>query len=234
MYPLPVIVYIVENSPTNQVAEIVEDFRPMLSIQVIYGQGNIGFGRAHNLLLNVPSDFHLILNPDVAMAPDALLEALRFMQLNPECGLLSPRARFPDGSAQYLCKQFPSIFDLFLRGFAPRFIKNIFRNRLLRYEMRHLIREDAVYWDPAIVSGCFMFFRTSVWKRVSGFDSRYFLYFEDFDLSMRVSNISRLAYVPSVRIIHHGGHTARKGIWHVYQFLSSALLFYRTYGICLF
>lgn len=63
--------------------------------------------------------FPLILNPDLELAPDALVEALAFLRAHPECGLVAPAVRWEDGRVQYLCKRVPAVFDLFLRGFAP-------------------------------------------------------------------------------------------------------------------
>ncbi len=60
-----------------------------------------------------------------------------------------------------------------------------------------------------------MLFRTEVLKKLGGFDPRYFLYFEDYDLSLRTHEVARVAYVPSVRVLHHGGDAARKGWTHI-------------------
>ena len=81
-----------------------------------------------------------------------------------------------------------------------------------------------------LVSGCFMFFRKKVLDRLGGFSPRYFLYFEDFDLSLRTALVADVVYVPAVRILHHGGYAAKKGLRHVRLFCASALRFYRTHG----
>jgi GT2 family glycosyltransferase len=199
-------------------------------IELHAGHGNIGFGAAHNLVLsNVQSNYHLVLNPDVRLAPDAIVEALRFMQAHPECGLLAPAVYDEEGRQQFLCKRYPAVLDFFLRGFAPAWLKRRFETRLYRYELRDLVRES-VLWDPPVVSGSFMFFRTGVLKELGGFDPRFFLYLEDFDLTLRAAKISRVAYVPSVRITHYGGHAARKGWQHVRMFVSAAFKFYRKNG----
>ena len=96
--------------------------------------------------------------------------------------------------------------------------------------MRDVINERDIVWDPPIVSGCFMLFRTDVLKRLSGFDPRYFLYFEDYDLSLRTHNIARVAYVPAVRVLHHGGGAARKGSAHIRMFATSAIKFFIRFG----
>lgn len=202
--------------------------------RVISTQGNVGFGRAHNLMLDQLGEFHLILNPDVELASHALTLAIGFMQDNPQCGLLTPSAHYESGERQYLCKRYPSLFNLLVRGFFPQKVRALFAKRLARYEMRDLIGEADVAWNPPIVSGCFMLFRSAVLRETGGFDPRYFLYFEDFDLSLRAGKITQIAYVPSVRIIHHGGHAARKGLWHIKMFGQSAALFFNTHGWKLF
>jgi GT2 family glycosyltransferase len=65
---------------------------------------------------------------------------------------------------------------------------------------------------------------------LSGFDPRYFLYFEDYDLSLRTHELAHVAYVPSVLAIHHGGGAARKGGAHIRMFMASAYKFYNRFG----
>jgi len=226
--------YIVDNSTTPTIS--VSDHAAFQTVpsEIIYGQGNIGFGRANNLvLLRGIGKYHLVLNPDVELSVSTLWQALDFMEQHADCVLLTPAATYPDGSKQFLCKQYPNVFDLLIRGFASRQMQKIFRRRLERYEMRRHTKQ-VVYWDPPIVSGCFMFFRGDTFRRLKGFDQRYMLYFEDFDISLRTSCIGRIAYVPSVQIIHKGGNAAKKGLWHIYQFLRSAIIFFNTYKIRLF
>ena len=66
---------------------------------------------------------------------------------------------------------------------------------------------------PAL-SGAFMLVRRAAIDRTGGFDPEFFLYFEDFDWTVRLNRITVTAYVPSVQVIHHGGYAARKG-WTV-------------------
>jgi GT2 family glycosyltransferase len=199
-------------------------------VELLSHHGNIGYGAGHNLTLNrAKSDFHLILNPDVFLEKDALLHAFEFMVSHPEVGLLTPAARDRKGYRQYLCKRYPTLLDLLLRGFAPGFLKNVFQKRLYDYELRHKVG-NTVMWDVPIVSGCFMLFRQSALLRLGGFSPAYFLYFEDFDISLRAAKITRTVYVPSVRITHFGGHAARKGWRHVALFSRSAMAFFKTHG----
>lgn len=226
--------YIVDNSEELTINPQSHSIFSKIAFSIIHGQGNIGFGSGHNAVLQHEiGAYHLVLNPDVKMSPGSLTEAINFMASNDQCVLLSPAARYPFGSKQFLCKRFPSLFDLFLRGFASRALKNFFQKRLDQYEMKFETQGD-VYWDPPIVSGCFMFFRGEIFIKLGGFDIKYLLYFEDFDISLRAHNFGRIAYVPSVEIIHKGGNAARKGHWHIQQFSRSAMIFFRSHGIRIF
>ncbi len=199
-------------------------------VELLSGHGNIGYGAGHNLAFQAGGgDMHLILNPDVLLAEDALSEGLTFLTAHPEAGLLTPAAWGSDGQRQYLCKRYPTVLDLALRGFAPEGMRQRFQARLDRYELRDQTR-DVVLWDPPIVSGCFMLCRRAVLDQVGGFRPEYFLYFEDFDLSLRLARVTRLAYVPTVRIVHLGGNAARKGIRHIGLFLRAATLFFQRHG----
>lgn len=198
--------------------------------ELLSGQGNVGYGAGHNLALwRGSGDFHLILNPDVLLEEDALSEALAFLAAYPDAGLVTPAAWDNDGQRQYLCKRYPTVLDLALRGFAPSWLQQRFRARLERYELRDRAG-DAAYWDPPIASGCFMLCRREPLERSGGFRPDYFLYFEDFDLSLRLATLTRLVYVPAVRVMHLGGHAARKGSRHIGLFVRAALKFFNRHG----
>jgi GT2 family glycosyltransferase len=204
--------------------------RANVRTEIVSGHGNIGFARANNLALEqAAGEFHLILNPDVEMHRDALAQALSFLVARPDVGALTPKARDADGTRQYLVKRYPTVGVLLLRAFAPEFVRSMFRASLDRYEMREVDWEREQVPVP-IASGAFLMCRRSVLDAVKGFDPGYFLYFEDFDLSLRLAKVAPIAYVPAVRIVHHGGHAASKGIAHIGWFAASGRRFFSTHG----
>lgn len=191
---------------------------------------NVGFGAGHNLAFDAAAcEFHLVLNPDVELADESLSAAIKFMDAHADCGIIAPAIVSENGEPQYLCKRYPNVLDLFLRGFAPRWLCKIFDKRLANYEMRDIIADGTV-WQPPIVSGCFMLLRSSVLSELQGFDPKYFLYFEDFDFSLRAAALTRVAYVPTVRVVHYGGNAARKGLRHILLFVRSAVIFFNSHG----
>ncbi len=238
---LPVCVWFVNNEEAPLSEQWGEVFKGTeIQFERIQGQGNIGYGRAHNLAIErTRSRYHLILNPDVELAEDALVQALHFFDAHPEIALIAPHVSNQDGTMQYLCRRYPAVFDLGLRGFAPAWMRARFRRRLARYELRDRIdahqtqpqTNAATPWfSPLLVSGCFMMFRTDALKKLGGFDPRYFLYFEDYDLSLRTHAIAGVAYTPAVRIRHFGGNAAKKGLRHIAYFIVSAFRFFSRFG----
>jgi len=201
-----------------------------IAVAIRRGHGNVGYGRGHNIAIGASAaTYHLILNPDAVLETAALAESLRFLRENRDVGLLAPDVRGSAGERQYLCRRYPTVLVLLLRGFAPPWIKGRFQRLLDRYELRDRMDAEVVR-DVPIASGCFMFARRDVLEAVGGFSPEYFLYFEDYDLSMRIRRTSQIAYVSRVRIVHHGGEAAKKGTTHVRLFLGSALRFFRTHG----
>jgi GT2 family glycosyltransferase len=229
--------YLVDNEPADSTCSQLETLldsgvwgEGFGCAEIISGHGNVGYGAANNLAIERTNfDFHLVMNPDVIVAEDCLYQALAFLSAHPDVGLLSPGVSDSHGNREYLCKRYPTLFDLWLRGFAPLWVRRRFRERLAHHEMRDRVG-DSVVLDVPIVSGCFMMFRRSALTQTSGFSPRYFLYFEDFDLSLRTSKIARIAFVPIARIVHYGGGAAKKGPRHVAMFLRSAITFFRQHG----
>lgn len=224
-------VVFVDNSPDDSLGEFVSAYPWAKYIR--NPEGNTGFGHGHNIairrLAQCAARYHLILNPDVEFEPNALTNALAFMEANPQCGLLAPKVFGRNGQQEFLCKRYPSVLDIALRGFAPKWLRRLFRDRLNHYEMRDVMNGQVV-WDPPLVSGCFMLFRSEVLQNLGGFDPDFFLYFEDYDLSLRTAKIARIAYVPEVQIIHYGGGASRKGLKHIWMFCRSAVTFFNKHG----
>ncbi len=191
---------------------------------------NLGYGKAHNLVISASTaTYFLIMNPDVLVAEDALLSAVNFLDAHADVAALSPHAVDGDGKTAYLCKRYPALVDLALRGFAPRALKSRFSERLEHYENRAVVAQDV----PAavdLISGCFMFCRTAALKTTGGFNPMFFLYFEDFSLSLELGKWGRLMYCPACRIVHYGGHAGKKGLRHIVHFIASARKFYSHYG----
>ncbi|PUZ21231.1 hypothetical protein GA0116948_11258 [Chitinophaga costaii] len=189
--------YLVDNSPSNELRSLSTDSR----VEYIFNNGNIGFGAAHNIAIYRAlreAPYHLVLNPDVTFDGNILERIFAFMKQHPEVGQLLPRVLYNDGSPQLLCKLLPSPYDLFGRRFfknARWAIRRNERYELADFDYRHNL-------NVPNLSGCFMFLRTEVLITVGVFDTRFFMYLEDVDLTRRIHKVAQTLFYPAVHIYH--------------------------------
>lgn len=217
-------------TPLKQVLEDTWDAESVGPVEIHPAKRNLGYGRGHNLgILRSRKRYYLVLNPDAVMDEDALIQAIGYMEENPDVGMLAPRVRAGAGDKQHLCKRDPNMLDLFLRGFTPGWVQRRFQQRLDTYSIAEMGVEKPQK-DLLVLSGCFLFCRTRALQKAGGFDPRYFLYFEDNDLSRMVRKNATLAYEPRVVIEHYGGGASHKGLAHIRMFGVSAWKYFRKHG----
>ncbi len=206
-----------------------------LTLTTLAGHGNVGYGAANNLAVasaKLPHDFVLILNPDVALDEHALSAGIDYLRHNDNAVMVSPVVVNETGAPLYLAYRYPTVTALALRGFAPALVKQFFLPLLARYEYRSIGDPafDGALENLNLVSGCFMLTRGNVFREVGGFDENFFLYFEDFDLALRISIRGNIVRLPACRITHAGGGASRKGWRHIRLFCRSALRFFNKHG----
>lgn len=225
---------LIDNHPDQiQVALLKElassfkaDFRV---INIIFGHGNLGYGGGHNLaILESQAPLHLVLNPDVELFPDSLIESVMYLAQYPECVLVAPDGFDPSGERQYLAKRQPSLLVLLARAVNIRSINQFLTKSLTMYEYRDKIPSS----EPVkieLASGCFMLARGSVLRQIGGFNKNFFMYFEDFELCLRLGRIGSICHLPQVKIVHQGGGVGRKGFAHLKYFYISFIKYKLIY-----
>jgi GT2 family glycosyltransferase len=232
-------VALIDNSEDGAIAAQVRELanrclgQSGAELTILQGHSNIGYGAANNLALHgTGADYQLVLNPDIELASGALVNALRWLDRRPDIGAVAPAVTDTGGAPLYLCRRYPTVLDLALRGFAPAFVQARFRRRLDRYELRDQVdpAANAPVEDIPLLSGACMLVRRKAIDATGGFDPAFFLYFEDYDWSMRLNRITGTAYLPAMRAVHHGGGAARKGWRHVAWFARSAARFFGKHG----
>jgi GT2 family glycosyltransferase len=218
---------IVDNRSTDGTAEMLREIKH--PIRVIRNPDRAGYGENHNLALEgTTAEYFVIMNPDMIVEEDVFVRLRDFMDAHPEAGIVTPKIVNEDGSVQGLNKRLPTVWDLFLRR-LPSVIRKRFKRRLDFYEMRD-VGYDAIC-DVPFVSGAFMFCRTEVLQRLGGFDRRYFLYFEDVDLSRRVARTHRTMYYPGTTVVHLWQRSAHKDLRFTWYFIVSGARYFLRWGI---
>lgn len=200
-----------------------------VQFEALIGQGNIGYGAGNNLAIrNAHSEYHLIVNPDVELETGSLANALEFLDNNPRCVLIAPQAFGENGTYQRLAKRSPSIAVLALRALSIQPSPSIPGRRVARYVYADRLPSEHPE-EIELASGCFMVCRTEALVRIGGFDEAYFLYFEDYDLSHRLSHQGALVELPNCQIKHFGGWATKRELRRLLHFLRSAIRYFWTY-----
>jgi GT2 family glycosyltransferase len=228
---LDVELHIVDNSQTQSLKSHLMD----LPIKYHYYGCNVGYGRGHNKAIKECSvgKYHVVMNPDIIIAPSTIETLTAFMDDNTDIGMVCPKILNPNGTTQHLNKRYPTVFDLFIRRFLPTPLSSIFRKRLDRYEMNDK-GYDSMY-DVEAMTGAFMFCRMDVLRQLEGFDPRYFLYFEDFDLSREFQRLGyRTVYYPCAAVTHLWERAAHKKLRITFVFIANMFRYFNKWGWKLF
>jgi GT2 family glycosyltransferase len=199
-------VVVVDNASRDGSADMVE--REFPRVKLIRSQTNLGFGNANNLGFGVCSGRYLVLlNTDAFLAPGALVRAITHMDQTPAAGLGGARLKSRDGTDQPSARSFPTPWlELFtFSGLSAKYPGS----RLFGHLDRTWADPDAasqVDW----VRGGFSIIRREALDQVGVFDPRYFLYYEEVDLSRRIRQAGwEIWYWPDIVVTHIGGESSK-------------------------
>jgi len=200
-------VCVVDNASYDHSADGISEHK--LPIQVIRNKENRGFGAACNQGARASqSNYLLFLNPDVKLFENSLSIPITFMEQpeNESVGIVGIQlfgdsediactcARFP--TPGQFCASIIGLTKLFPKQFPDHFMK----------EWDH--SENRVVDQ---VMGAFFLMRRSLFQSLGGFDERFFVYFEDLDISYRAWKAGwRSVYLADARAYHMGGGTSRQ------------------------
>jgi GT2 family glycosyltransferase len=140
--------------------------------------------------------------------------------------MVTPRILNRDGSEQRLPKLQPT----------PRYLLAR-RTEEVSERSKELVSEytraDDDFSEPTAVdhaTGSFFVIRTEVFCRLKGFDERFFMYFEDNDLSRRAQEFGEIIFYPGTAVTHGYRRAATKSPAALLVQLRSALQFFGKHG----
>lgn len=220
--------YLIDNSESQlDYAEKMSDD----NISYIFNYKNLGYGSAHNIgiqrAVNEKSDYHIVLNPDIEFETSVISELCSYADKHPDIVYILPKVISPNGEVQHLCKLLPDPFDLIFRRFLPNL--KFAKSRNDKYILKNFGYDRII--NPPCLSGCFMFMRTSILKKYQiVFDSRFFMYLEDFDLIRRLHRVGRTIYYPYAEIVHNHNKESYKNRKMLKIHIKSAVQYFNKYG----
>jgi len=175
---------------------------------------NLGFGRACNLALKgFSGDYILLLNPDARILPGCLSRLQETLDKGNNVAAVGPQVFWDDGCNYYLPPPSPPFMFLFapaMDGFSSSSWMKKMLNKVWRRHAVKIWGSEAPLTTGNLSGGHVLLKRKAVEHSGGLFDPRFFLYFEDTDLFMRLRQAGyALVFDTRARVVHHYDQTAR-------------------------
>ncbi|AOP33724.1 glycosyl transferase [Leptospira tipperaryensis] len=205
-----------DNHSQDNTASILSDISKKTQRIVHIHDRNLGFAGGNNEASKIApqSDWILLINPDARLNSDFFKQC--------ETTLESRGKEYSIFSFLMLKENQGEIVDgagdvYHVSGAAWR------RGYKQKLSKEYLTEEE-------IFSACggAMAIKTDLWKKLGGFDSDFFCYMEDVDLSFRARLLGeRVLFAPNIKVFHHGfGSTKERSSFSLYYGLRNALIVY--------
>jgi hypothetical protein len=162
--------------------------------------------------------FFCPLNPDIQLQGNPFPSLLAAM-IESGAALAAPLIKNPSGEIEDSMRSFPTVRSLLSKalGFS---------------DGRYKVRGNQTVFYPEWVAGMFMLFRSVDFRQLGGFDTQFFLYYEDVDICARTWKAGmKVLACPAVSVIHDAQRESHKNVqfmaWHL---TSMARYFYKHWG----
>jgi GT2 family glycosyltransferase len=190
-----------------------KDYFP-IKVSVYHSEKNLGFSGGHNIGIRyaqkVNADYILILNNDVSVDKNLLVNLYEEIEKQDAVAVV-PKIYFTPG-----------------QEFHKSRYKKSDRGKVIWYAGGKLDWANLVGYHVGVdevdsgqfslvqetefATGACVMIPLSVFKKVGMFDERYFLYYEDNDLCMRMKKLGKIIFVPQAVLWHdNGGSTGGSG-----------------------
>ncbi|MHA1569004.1 MAG: glycosyltransferase family 2 protein [Alphaproteobacteria bacterium] len=219
-------VTVVDNASTDGSADLVRQRYP--EVELVAFDTNRGYGRATNRgLRHLEYDMALLLNADTEVTAGCLDRLANCLEQQPEVGIVGPRQTTTTGRYQLSCGG-----KMTLPGEAVRWLQHRQLSQNNRGVAQSLANRNGHGGKVCWVSGSAMMIRREALRRTGLFDEKFFLYFEDIDICLRVAKAGfQVCYLPEAQVIHHGGASAALLPWRAeYEYRRSQILFWSKHG----
>lgn len=207
-------VIFVDNSSSDESLAFLEDAHKKGRITLVKSRVNLGFGAGNNLGASyAKGKYIMIMNPDIFVEPDTLAKMVTYMDQHDDIGVLGPKLFYYNGTVQDSCRRHMTYLNLIAKRTPLKrlpFFKRLYEHYTMADFDHMQIREVDL-----LVGACFMITR-STFNDVGGFDERYFLFMEDFDLCRKISAKGfKIVYYPLASALHYHKRLSQGSVLHL-------------------
>ncbi|POY39251.1 glycosyltransferase family 2 protein [Solitalea longa] len=216
-------IIVVDNNSKENAQKVLSDKFGELVIYS-YLTENIGFGRANNEGLKIARGKNIFfLNSDTLLINNAIKILNDYLNENKEVGICGGNL-FDENlrpTESYFTK-LPSLFAELANIVLPSRLKNLF------YNSDEFFNTSATPKSVAYVTGADLMIKREVIEQTGGFNPVFFMYYEETELSYRVSKLGyKIMSIPSAEIIHLEGKSFDFNERRMLMYLESKFKFFR-------
>jgi len=195
----------------------------------IFNDSNLGFAKACNQGFKISSgNYVLFLNPDTILSETCLKDCISFFGTHADAGavgvrMLDDKGNFLKESKRGLPSPSTSFYKLF--GLTAIFPGS---KTIGKYYQGHLPENENNPVD--ILSGAFMMIKREVFEKANGFDESFFMYGEDIDLSLRITQLGyKNYYLGKISVTHLKGGSTNYNYKYIRDFYGAMNLFVKKH-----
>lgn len=210
-------IIVVDNNSQFEDYEKLTPLKMAKNVKVIRSRINLGFsgGNMFGVEHAAPdAEYYLFLNNDTTLLTDIPEELWEVCSNNPRVGLISAQQYDEHNNLVSSFGNFPNIAERLLgKSFA----------RWLKKDTRHNSKKtyDEII-SVEVVSGAAMFFRRECFDAIGGFDTHFFLYCEEEDISQRTWNAGyQVQFLSSSKLMHFCGKSTQRNLSIEREFIIS-------------
>lgn len=211
-------VVVVDNDSKDNSLELLEALN-YEKLEIIKNSDNLGFGKACNIgAKNSKSDFILFLNPDAIVYEETFKKLFDYIEKNDtsDVAVYGVQLIGDDGKVQRSCARIPSLSNFVSRSLG---LNKLNPKLFPSYTMQDWDHLDTREVDQ--VMGSFFMIKRDVFEKLNGFDERFFVYYEELDLSKRIKDAGyKTIFISEAQAYHKGGGTSEQ--------VKAKRLFYNT------
>jgi len=188
-----------DNASTDNSVQFLRETFPL--IRVISNDENLGFAEGYNKVLNkVDADYYVLLNSDVEVTPNWINPVIEMMEADSSIAVAQPKIRdYYNRSSFEYAGAAGGFIDMFGYPFCRGRIFDTLEKDIGQYN-----DNLEIFW----ATGCALFIKSSIWKRVNGLDEQFFAHMEEIDLCWRIKNLGyKVMYCGKSTVYHVGGGT---------------------------
>jgi N-acetylglucosaminyl-diphospho-decaprenol L-rhamnosyltransferase len=182
-------------------------------INVIHNSIPLGFAANHNQAFSYATgQFFCVMNPDIRLNNDPFPALLSCLQ-HSSVGVVAPVVLDEEGEMEDSARYFPTPFKILCKAFGKCKGSD------------YVVKDETIF--PDWVGGMFMLFRSEIFKKLGGFNQRYFLYYEDVDLCARLRLQGyEVVLCPNAKIVHQARRSSHQDFKYLRWHMASMMRFF--------